>query len=38
MFLAGVLKTRLPEIVSQVQHTAGNLSKLNLLNALILLV
>ena len=36
--LLGVLKTGLPEILSQVQHTAGNLSKLNLLKALILLV
>ena len=29
--LRGVLKTGLPEILSQVQHIAGNLSKLNLL-------
>ena len=36
--LPGVLKTGLPEILSQVQHIAGNLSKLNLLKALILLV
>ena len=36
--LSGVLKTGLPEILSQVQHIAGNLSKLNLLKALILLV
>ena len=34
----GVLKTGLPEILSQVQHIAGNLSKLNSLKALILLV
>ena len=31
-------ENRLPEILSQVQHIAGNLSKLNLLKALILLV
>ena len=37
-YLPGVLKTGLPEILSQVQHIAGNLSKLNLLKALILLV
>ena len=36
--LPGVLKTGLPEILSQVQHIAGNLLKLNLLKALILLV
>ena len=36
--LPGVLKTELPEIVSEVQHNAGNISKLNLLKALILLV
>ena len=30
--LPGVLKTGLPEILSQVQHIAGNLSKHNLLN------
>ena len=36
--LPGVLKTGLPEILSQSQHIAGNLSKLNLLKALILLV
>ena len=36
--LPGVLKTGLPEILSQVQHIAGNLSTLNLLKALILLV
>ena len=36
--LPGVLKTGLLEILSQVQHIAGNLSKLNLLKALILLV
>ena len=36
--LPGVLKIGLPEILSQVQHIAGNLSKLNLLKALILLV
>ena len=38
IYLPGVLKTGLPEILSQVQHIAGNLSKLNLLKALILLV
>ena len=38
VYLPGVLKTGLPEILSQVQHIAGNLSKLNLLKALILLV
>ena len=38
IYLTGVLKTGLPEILSQVQHIAGNLSKLNLLKALILLV
>ena len=38
LFLPGVLKTGFPEILSQVQHIAGNLSKLNLLKALILLV
>ena len=32
------MKTGLPEILSQVQHIASNLSKLNLLKALILLV
>ena len=32
------LKTGLPEILCQVQHIAGNLSKLHLLKALILLV
>ena len=37
-FLPGVLKTGLPEILSQVQHIAGNLSKRNLLKARILLV
>ena len=37
-YLPGVLKTGLPEILSQVQHIAGNLSKLNSLKALILLV
>ena len=36
--LPGVLKAGLPEILSQVQHIAGNLSKLNLLKSLILLV
>ena len=36
--LPGVLKTGLLEILSQVQHIASNLSKLNLLKALILLV
>ena len=35
--LPGVLKTGLPEILSQVQHIAGNLSKLNLLKAVMLL-
>ena len=34
----GVLKTGLPEILSQVQHIAGNLSKRNLLNAVMLLL
>ena len=34
--LPGVLKTGLPEILSQVQHIAGNLPKLNLLKALTL--
>ena len=38
IYLPGVLKTGLPEILSQVQHIAGNLLKLNLLKALILLV
>ena len=38
IILPGVLKTGLPEILSQVQHIAGNLLKLNLLKALILLV
>ena len=38
IILPGVLKTGLLEILSQVQHIAGNLSKLNLLKALILLV
>ena len=38
LYLPGVLKTGLPEILSQVQHIAGNLLKLNLLKALILLV
>ena len=38
LILPGVLKTGLPEILSQVQHIAGNLSKLNSLKALILLV
>ena len=38
VYLPGVLKTGLPEILSQVQHIAGNLLKLNLLKALILLV
>ena len=38
LYLPGVLKTGLPKILSQVQHIAGNLSKLNLLKALILLV
>ena len=38
IYLPGVLKTGLPEILSQVQHIAGNLSTLNLLKALILLV
>ena len=36
--LPGVLKTRLPEILSQVQHIAGNLLKLYLLKAVMLLV
>ena len=36
--LRGVLKTGLPEILSQVQHIAGNLSKLNLLKVAMLLV
>jgi len=36
--LRGVLKTGLPEILSQVQHIAGNLSKLKLLKAAMLLV
>ena len=36
--LPGVLKTGLPEILSQVQHIGDNLSKLNWLKALILLV
>ena len=35
-YLPEVLKTGLPEILSQVQHIAGNLSKLNLLKALII--
>ena len=38
IILPGVLKTGLLEILSQVQHIASNLSKLNLLKALILLV
>ena len=38
IILHGVLKTGLLEILSQVQHIASNLSKLNLLKALILLV
>ena len=38
IYLTGVLKTGLPEILSPVQHSADNLSKLNLLKALILLV
>ena len=38
IILPGVLKTGLPEILSQVQHIASNLSKLNFLKALILLV
>ena len=38
LILPGVLKTGLPEILTQVQHIAGNLLKLNLLKALILLV
>ena len=33
IILPGVLKTGLLEILSQVQHIAGNLSKLNLLKA-----
>ena len=37
VYLPGVLKTGLPEILSQVQHIAANLPKLNLLKALILL-
>ena len=36
IILPGVLKTGLLEILSQVQHIASNLSKLNLLKALIL--
>ena len=36
--LPGVLKTGLSEILSEVHHIAGNLSKLNLLKALIFLV
>ena len=35
--LRGVLKIGLPEILSRVQHIAGNLSKLNLLKAAMLL-
>ena len=38
IILPGVLKTGLLEILSQVQHIASNLSKLNLLKALIILV
>ena len=38
IILPGVLKTGLLEILSQVQHIASNLSKLNLLKAVILLV
>ena len=38
IILPGALKTGLLEILSQVQHIASNLSKLNLLKALILLV
>ena len=38
IYLPGVLKTGLPEILSQVQHIACNLSKLNSLKAQILLV
>ena len=38
IILPGVLKTGLLEILSQVQHIASNLSKLNLLKALIRLV
>ena len=38
IILPGVLKTGLLEILSQVQHIADNLSKINLLKALILLV
>ena len=37
-YLPGVLKTGLPEILSQIQHIAGNLSKLNFLKAVMLLV
>ena len=36
VYLPGVLKNGLPEILSQVQHIAANLSKRNLLKALIL--
>ena len=38
LFLPGVLKTGWSEILSQVQHTASNLSKHNLLKARMLLV
>ena len=38
IILPGVLKTGLPEILSQVQHIAGNLSNHNLLKAGMLLV
>ena len=36
IYLPGVLKTGLPEILCQVQHIAGSLSKLNLLKAVML--
>ena len=36
VYLPRVLKNGLPEILSQVQHIAANLSKRNLLKALIL--
>ena len=33
LYLPGVLKTELPEVLSHVQHIAGNLSNHNLLKA-----
>ena len=36
IYLPGVLKTGLPEILCQAQHIAGSLSKLNLLKAVML--